>query len=51
MTNPRISSSPIDLEGFSLLMALQIFVSETRARDKNSKDCEKGVTSKGQWLL
>jgi hypothetical protein len=29
-------SNPTDLEGFSLLMALQISASEIGARDKNS---------------
>jgi hypothetical protein len=51
MKNSRISSSPADLESFSLLMALQIFASETEARDKNSEDCERRGMSIGQWLL
>jgi hypothetical protein len=38
MTNPGISSSPTDLEGFSLLIALQTSKSEIGARDKNSED-------------
>jgi hypothetical protein len=38
ITYPRISSSPTDLEGFSLLMALRTSASEIGARDKNSED-------------
>jgi hypothetical protein len=38
---PRISSSPTDLEGFSLSMALQTSASETGVRDKNSEKYKK----------
>jgi hypothetical protein len=41
MIKPGISI-PTDLEGFSLLMALQTSTSEIEARDKNSEDCERG---------
>jgi hypothetical protein len=41
MTNPGISSGPTDLEGFSLLAALQISISGIRARDKNSESIRK----------
>jgi hypothetical protein len=34
MIKPGISSSPTDLEGFSLLMALQTSASEMGPRDK-----------------
>jgi hypothetical protein len=39
MIKPGISSSPTDLEGFSLLMALQTSASKMGARDKISEDC------------
>jgi hypothetical protein len=42
VTNPGISSSPTDLESFSLLMSLQISASEIGARDKNSDNCKRG---------
>jgi hypothetical protein len=42
MINPGISSSPTELEDFSLLMALQTSASEIGARDKNSEDCARG---------
>jgi hypothetical protein len=51
MIKPGISSSPTDLEGFSLLMALQKSASEMGARDKNSEDCERVGKSIEQWLL
>jgi hypothetical protein len=51
MTNSGLPTSPRDLEGFSLLLALQTAGSETGARDKNSEDCETGGMSIGQWLL
>jgi hypothetical protein len=51
MIKPGISSSPTDLEGFSLLMALQTSASEMGARDKISEDCERGGKSIEQWLL
>jgi hypothetical protein len=35
MTNPEISSSSTDIEGFSLLMALETFASEIGTRNKN----------------
>jgi hypothetical protein len=38
MIKPGISSSPTDLEGFSLLMALLTSASEMGARDKISED-------------
>jgi hypothetical protein len=41
MTNPEISSSPTDLEGFIHLMALQKSVLEIGARFKNSEDLRK----------
>jgi hypothetical protein len=34
MINPGISSSPTDLEDFSLVMALEASTSETKARNK-----------------
>jgi hypothetical protein len=45
MTNPGISLSPRNLEGFSLLMALQISAWEIGARDNNSEDSERGEMS------
>jgi hypothetical protein len=36
---PGISSSPTDVDGFSLFMALQTSSSEIRASDRNSDDC------------
>jgi hypothetical protein len=42
MIKPGISSSPTDLEGFSLLMALQTSASEMGARDTNSEGYERG---------
>jgi hypothetical protein len=42
MIKPGISSSPTDLDGFSLLMALQTSASEIGVRDKNSEGCERG---------
>jgi hypothetical protein len=51
MIKPGISSSPTDLKGFSLLMALQTSASEIGARDTDSKDCERGGKSLEQWLL
>jgi hypothetical protein len=51
MIKPGMSSSPMDLEGFGLLMALQTYASEIGARDKNSEDCERGGKSVEQWLL
>jgi hypothetical protein len=45
MIKPGISSSLTDLEGFSLLMALQTSASEMGARDTNSEDCERGGKS------
>jgi hypothetical protein len=41
MIKPRISSNPIYTEKFSHLMALQISVSEIRARYKNLKNYER----------
>jgi hypothetical protein len=41
MIKPGIWSSPTDLEGLSLLMALQTSVSEIREMDKNSEGCER----------
>jgi hypothetical protein len=38
MIKPGISSSPTDLEGFSLLMALQTSASEMGAKNKNSEN-------------
>jgi hypothetical protein len=38
MIKPGTSSSPTDLEGFSLLMALQTSASDRGARDKISED-------------
>jgi hypothetical protein len=51
MTKPGISSSPKNLEVFSLLMALQTSASEIGARVKNSEDCERGGKSIEQLLL
>jgi hypothetical protein len=51
MMKPGISSSPTDLEDFSLLMALQTSASETRARDRNSEHCERRGRSIEQQLL
>jgi hypothetical protein len=51
MIKPGISSSPTDLEGLSLLTALQTSASEMEARDKNSENCERGRKSTEQWLL
>jgi hypothetical protein len=45
MIKPGISSSPTDLEGFNLLMALQTSASELGARDQNSEDCERAGKS------
>jgi hypothetical protein len=42
MTDPGISSSPTDLEGFKLLMAFQTSTSEIGARGKISGYCERG---------
>jgi hypothetical protein len=47
MTNPGISSSPIDLEGFCLLMTLQTSASEIVARDKIQKIAKEGVYRQG----
>jgi hypothetical protein len=51
MIKPGISSSPTDLEGFSLLMALQTLASEIRARDKNSEDCERGKVHRAVIII
>jgi hypothetical protein len=51
MTNPGISSSPTDLEGFILLMALQTSASEIGARDKSSEGYKRGGMFIEQWLL
>jgi hypothetical protein len=51
MTNPGISSSRTGLEGFSLIMVLQISTSEIGARDKSLEDFERGGMSIWQWLL
>jgi hypothetical protein len=51
MIKPGISSSPTDLEGFSLLMDLQTSALEIGGRDKNSEDCERGGKSIEQLLL
>jgi hypothetical protein len=51
MANPGILSSPSDLGGLSLLMALQTCALEIGTRDKNSEDCDTWVISTGQWLL
>jgi hypothetical protein len=50
MIKPGISSTT-DLEGFSLLMALQTSTTEMGARDKTSNNCERGEKSIEQRLL
>jgi hypothetical protein len=51
MVKPGTSSSLTDIEGFSLLMALQTSASETEARDRNAEQCEKQGKSIEQHLL
>jgi hypothetical protein len=51
MMKPWISSSTTDFQGFILLMALQTSASETRAKDKNSEECERRGRSTEQQLL
>jgi hypothetical protein len=51
MIKPGISSSPTDVDGFSLLMALQTSSLEIRARDKNPEDCGREGKSIGHELL
>jgi hypothetical protein len=48
---PGISSSPTNLEGFSLLLALQTSASETGATDRNSEHCERRGKSIEEQLL
>jgi hypothetical protein len=50
MTDPGILSSPTDIEGFSLLIALQTSKPEIGARD-NSEDYKEGGKSIGQLFL
>jgi hypothetical protein len=51
MMKPGISSSPTDIAGFSLLMALQTSASETGKRDRNSEECDRRGRSIEQQLL
>jgi hypothetical protein len=45
MMKPRISSSPTDFEGFSLMMDLQTSASEMGAWDTNSEEWDRGEKS------